>query len=283
MHSMDGDRQVILKVQNLSYSYDSRDHVIKHINLDIRKGERVAVLGPNGAGKSTLFLLLNGVFRPEEGEISFRGEKIGFRNRNTLRKNVGFVFQEPDSQIVGSTVMSEVAFGPMNLKLPREEVETRTKEALAAMGLEKYRERPPHYLSGGEKKRVSIAGVLAMQPEILLFDEPAASLDPKNQVMLEELLLDLQEKGNTLLISTHDVNFAYRWADRILVLVEGELVADEEADRIFKNEKILQKANLDKPVLLQVYEVLSEKNSALLEKEAPRSIQEFQKLIRHSK
>lgn len=275
---MEEKKEIILEAENLSYSYDTERDVLNQINVQIRKGERIAVLGPNGAGKSTLFLNLNGVYHSHSGKIRYRGQEINRKNQNELRSHVGFVFQEPDSQIVASTVKAEVAFGPMNLKLPMEEVERRVSRALKQMDLESYGDRPPHYLSGGEKKRVSIAGVLAMEPEVILFDEPAASLDPRNVDILENLLEQLWEEGKTLLISTHDVDFAYRWADRVLVMVQGQLLADDIPVALFEKEDILQKAHLNKPALLQVYNMIAKYHVSFSGQKPPRSLQEFQKL-----
>lgn len=265
---------LILEVRDLSYSYGEGEEVLKKINLQIRSGEKIAVLGPNGAGKSTFFLNMNGVYRWDGGEVFLSGIKIDKKSINELRKNVGYVFQEPDNQIVGSTVMSEVAFGPMNLKLDLSEVEERTNNALHDMKLEEYKERPPHYLSGGEKKRVSIADVLAMQPKIILFDEPCASLDPVNQKMFEELLHKLEALGKTIIISTHDVDFAYRWADRIIVFTKGEIIADDIPIKVFTSEDVLEKASLTKPVLLQIYEIMTN-NCTGDYADAPRCIEEF--------
>jgi len=267
---------LILETRNLCYSYDDKTLVLKNVNLGIKKGEKIAVLGPNGAGKSTLFLNINGVYKGS-GEIYLHGKKIGKKNINELRKSAGYVFQEPDSQIVGSTVMGEISFGLMNLKLPVNEIKKRTKQVLNKMELSRYKDRPPHYLSGGEKKRVSIAGVVVMQPEIILFDEPSASLDHPNVIMLEEMLSELGKEGKTLVVSTHDVDFAYKWAERIIVFAGGEIIADDTPVNIFTSEEILKKAGLSKPVLLQVYEIIKEKSGKKARdySSAPRCINEF--------
>lgn len=267
---------VLLEIKKLSYSYDGKNDVLKNVNLQVHKGERIAVLGPNGAGKSTLFLNMDGVYSGS-GEIFLNGVKIVKKNINNLRKSVGYVFQEPDSQIVGSTVLSEVAFGLVNLKLPRDEIKTRSEKVIEDMGLGRYKDRPPHYLSGGEKKRTCIAGVIAMQPEIILFDEPMASLDPENSAMFEKLLGEFWEEGKTLLVSTHDVDFAYRWADRIIVFYNGGIIADDIPVNIFTSKEILEKAHLQKPVLLSIYEIINEKCTGSMGdyKDAPRNIDRF--------
>lgn len=247
---------ILLKAENLSYSYGQGNQALKKINFTVKKGEKIAVLGSNGAGKSTCFLNLNGVLRPESGRILYRGKEIGKKDLNELRKNVGIVFQDADNQIIASTVFAEVSFGPVNLKLPKEEVKRRVETALDCMNLMPMKDRPPHYLSGGEKKRVSIADIIAMESEIIIFDEPTASLDPANVEMLKDVLDKMAGMGKTLMISTHDVDFAYRWADRAVVFSGGRIIADGPVREVFEEEELLKKADLRKPVLLEVYNCL---------------------------
>lgn len=245
-------KDVLLEIKNLCFSYDEKKIALDQVSLSVAAGEKIAVLGANGAGKSTLFLSLNGVRTPDSGEIRFKGELIGKKNRRILCRNVGLVFQEAEEQLIASTVKADVAFGPLNMGMTREEADRTSSAAIAQMNLKGYEKRPPHYLSGGEKKRVSIAGILAMEPEIILFDEPTASLDPRNAAVLEQVLCDLEQQGKTILISTHDVDFAYRFAERILVFAEGKLIGDGIPQEIFAQEEILAAANLKKPVMLEV-------------------------------
>ena len=248
--------EILLQAENLCYSYGQDKQVLKEINITVRKGERIVVLGSNGAGKSTCFLNLNGVYRPDSGRILYRGQEMGKKDLNQLRKNVGIVFQDADNQIIASTVFAEVSFGPMNLKLPRDEVKQRVEDALEYMNLTEMRDRPPHYLSGGEKKRVSIADIIAMESEVVIFDEPTASLDPVNVEILEGVLDKMNKVGKTLLISTHDVDFAYRWADRAVIFAGGRIIADGPVQEVFKDDEVLNQANLKRPVLLEVYNSL---------------------------
>lgn len=271
----------ILRTEHLSYLYDEDKAALNDINVSIHQGEKIAVIGSNGAGKSTFFLNLNGVLSSTEGTIYFHGKPLGRKNKdlNELRKKVGIVFQDADNQIIASTVMAEVSFGPMNMKLPREEVEKRVDEALSYMNISEFKSRPAHYLSGGEKKRVSIADILALKPEVIIFDEPTASLDPVNVAMFEEVLGRLEQEHTTLLVSTHDIDFAYRWADRILVFCSGEIIADGTPEEIFVQEDILKRANLKKPILLEVCEVL-QKKGILSEKAAlPASVEALEALL----
>ncbi len=272
-------REKILEVNQLVFSYEKEKRVIDNLSVSIYSKEKIAVLGANGAGKSTFFLNLNGVREPSSGEIIYRGESIQKKNKNVLRKNVGIVFQEADHQIIASTVKAEVAFGPMNMKLPREEVEQRTLYAIKEMNLEAYVDRPPHYLSGGEKKRVSIADILAMDSDVIIFDEPTASLDPVSASMLEEVLNKMDEAGKTILLSTHDVDFAFRFAERILVFCDGRLIGDGTPESIFGDEDLLRKANLKKPTYLQIYELLLQKGIVKARAEIPKNLKEFELLF----
>lgn len=272
--------ETIITVRNLKYFYAGGNEALRGIDADIREGEKIAVLGSNGAGKSTFFLNLNAVLTPDEGEIFYRGKKMSRSKQDltALRKAVGIVFQDADNQIIATTVRAEVSFGPMNLKLPKEEVEARVEEALEYMNLTAFRSRPPHYLSGGEKKRVTIADIIAMHSELIIFDEPTASLDPVNAQMLEEVLEKLSRQGKTLLISTHDIDFAYRWAERVLVFCQGQIIADDTPLSVFQNEEVLRRANLKKPALLEVSELLREKG--ILKKESsPRNLGELRELL----
>lgn len=271
----------ILEIKNLCYSYDKNVQTLKGINLKIHKGEKIAVLGSNGAGKSTLFLNMNGVYRPDDGEIFFNNELINKKNINELRKNVGIVFQDADSQIIASTVKAEISFGPINMKLERDEVIKRVTDAMKYMNITDFADRPPHYLSGGEKKRVSIADIIAMKPDMIIFDEPTASLDPLNAGMLEEILNRLSQENKTIIVSTHDIDFAYRWAERIIVMSGGKIIADDAPYAVFNNDEIIKKANLKKPVMLEVAQIL--KKAGVLEADGkdnfPKNIAELEHLM----
>ena len=227
------EKEPILKVEDLHFTYNGEKTALNGVDLNIYEGEKIAVLGSNGAGKSTFFLNINGVLKSHHGDIYYRGEKI-----------------------IASTVMAEVSFGPMNLKLPKKEVISRVDKALEYMNISEFKDRPPHYLSGGEKKRVSIADIIAMESEVIIFDEPTAALDPLNAAMLEEVLQKMGDEGRTMLISTHDVDFAYRWAERVIVFCHGKIIADDTPLAVFKQEDILKQANLKHPMMFDVYDIL---------------------------
>lgn len=248
--------QPILQAKDLRFCYDSGAPALDGVSLDVYAGERIAVLGPNGAGKSTFFLCLNGVLVPESGQILLDGKPVDRKARKKLCERVGIVFQNADDQIIASTVAAEVSFGPMNLRLPRDEVARRVDHALDYMELQSFRARPPHDLSGGEKKRVSIADILAMQSDILLFDEPAASLDPTGEERLERVLARLSDEGRTLLISTHDMDFAFRWATRAVVFCAGRILADGTPQAVLADAGVLRQAHLRRPLLMEVWDTL---------------------------
>lgn len=248
----------LLEIQDLSFAYEDKQ-VLKDICVTVEKGEKIAVMGSNGAGKSTFFLNLNGVLQSDQGKIFLDGNKIGKKDFGKLHEKVGFVFQDADSQIIASNVKAEISFGPMNLGLPGDEVLRRVKSAITYMNLEDFTDRAPHYLSGGEKKRVSIADILAMESEILIFDEPMAALDPVNAENVEQVLSRLHDDGKTLLIATHDVDFAYRFADRVLVFSDGEIIADGTPLQIFQQKEVMERAHLKKPAMMIVWETLVSK------------------------
>lgn len=269
----------ILCLRNVSFAYHGREPALSHVSVDIYQGERIAVLGPNGAGKSTLFLVVNGVLRQQEGSILFKGTKITEKNIQELRRGVGIIFQNADNQIIAPSVKAEISFGPMNLRLPLEEVRERVEMAVSFMNLEGFEDRPPHYLSGGEKKRVSIADIIAMEPEVYLFDEPMASLDCAGMGQLEQVLELLHEQGKALVVSTHDVNFAYRWADRILVFRRGVLRADGTPLTVFAQESLRREAGLNCPTLLRITEILKEKGLLKEKGRAPRTVEALEHLL----
>lgn len=272
-------KKAILKTHDIHYSYDNGKDALDGVSLEIFEGEKIAVLGANGSGKSTFFLNINGVYSPAHGEIIYRDTVSTKKNINELRKKIGIVFQDADNQIIAATVQAEVSFGPMNLRLPKEEVRQRVSESLKYMNLIGYENRPPHYLSGGEKKRVSISDILAMKPEIMIFDEPTASLDPVNSQMLEEVLSKLEKENMTLLISTHDVDFTYRWAERVIVFCKGKIIADGTPIEIFNDTAILARANLKKPMMLEIYDLLTKKNILSSEHMYPKTVDELKLIL----
>jgi len=251
-------KKEILKLEQVNFQYEEATKVLNQINVTFYAGEKVAVLGNNGAGKSTLFLICNGVNQPTEGKIYLDEQEMGFgkKDQSVLRQSIGLVFQDVDVQIIGSTVYEEISFGPMNLHLSKEEVRERVDEVIQKFELEEFLDRAPHHLSGGEKKRVCIADVLVMKPKIIFFDEPTTGLDPKNTLLFEENLKMLEKQGMGTVIATHDVDFAWRFAERIILFHEGEIVGDGDPDELFRDKELMKLCGLVQPMLLHIGEKL---------------------------
>lgn len=248
----------MLELRNINFSYEDSS-VLRNINLYIKKGEKIALLGDNGAGKTTLFLCMNGVLK-YKGDILYNGSKL---KQKELRSKVGLVFQEPDVQIIATTVEREISFGPMNMKISRDEVKERTDRAIAQLNLEDFRKRAVHYLSGGEKKRVCIADIIAMNSEVVLFDEPCAFLDTRNSLLLEDMLNKMAEE-RTIIVSTHDMDFAYRWADRFIIMKKGSVAADGGIE-VFDTDYV------EKPMLWKLMKIQGIEDYSRY----PRSIEEY--------
>ena len=265
----------MLEVQNIKYSYNKDYQALKGVSLKVEEGEMVALLGKNGAGKSTLFLHLNGIYEPDEGKVFIDGEELKYDKKSLLkfRQKVGIVFQNPDDQIFAPTVEEDVAFGPLNLKLPMEEVQKRVTESLARVGMSGFEKKAPHHLSGGQKKRVAIAGILAMKPEIMVLDEPTAGLDPQGVRDLSALLKELNDEGITIIISTHEVDLVPNYAKRVFVLVDGLLIAEGTPKEIFAQPEILDQANLEVPIVTELFQDL-EKEGFDMHNDYPLTIDE---------
>jgi cobalt/nickel transport system ATP-binding protein len=236
-----------IAIQNLSYAYPDGTQALRDINLSIKANERVALIGANGSGKSTLQLHLNGIILPQEGKVMIGELPVTSENLREIRNFVGLVFQNPDNQLFMPTVWEDVAFGPMNLGLRNEALIERVCQAMAAVNIDpdRYGQRSTENLSGGEKKRIAIAGVLAMNPQVLVFDEPSAQLDPRSRRQLIELL---QSLSLTQLIATHDLDMALELCDRTIVLSQGEVVFDGETERVMSNPEFLVEHALESPL-----------------------------------
>ena len=253
--------EVHLSTKNLSYTYPDGTHALKNINMDIYKGQKVAIMGPNGAGKSTLFSHFNGLTEPTSGHVEIDGKAIKY-DKDTLlevRQKVGIVFQDPNDQLFAPTVKEDVAFGPMNLGLDYEEVERRVDEALTMVGMEQYMDKTPHHLSGGQQKRVAIAGIIAMRPEIMILDEPTAGLDPEGVEKVLSILNELNNEGMSIVISSHDIEMVNEFAEKIFVLNEGEILESGDKHEIFSNKELLKKAHLKAPITTEILYTLKEK------------------------
>ena len=245
------DNGMIFEIQDMSFAYDDKVTALDQISLAIKAGERIAILGSNGSGKSTLLKLLDGLYFPTSGEVRAFGQPLterAFRDDEfnfAFRRRVGLVFQDSDVQLFSPSVWDDVAFAPLQLGLSREDVLARVDAALATLRIEKLRDRAPHRLSGGEKKRVALASVLSLNPDVWLMDEPTAGLDPRSQSWLVDFLIEQGRAGKTVVTATHDLNIVDTIADRVYVLDENHhVVAQGTPDEVLSNHDLLIACNL---------------------------------------
>ena len=234
----------VLDVRGLAYAYPDGHQALYGVNLHVHRGERVALLGPNGAGKTTLVLHLNGILEAGAGSVAVSGLPVTKPNLAEVRRRVGIVFQDPDDQLFMPTVRDDVAFGPANLGLRGDALEQRVHEALAKVGMDDYADRPPHHLSFGQRRRVAVATVLAMEPEILVLDEPSSNLDPASRRELADVLRGLDV---TVLMVTHDLPYALELCQRSVVLSDGVVVADGSTYDVLTDEPLMTAHRLELP------------------------------------
>lgn len=263
-----------VEVQNLAFRYKDGTEALRGVTMKVRKGSKTAILGPNGAGKSTLLFHLNGVYLPQRGNVKILGVEVNRKTEKMIRKMVGLVFQDPDDQVFSPTVWEDVAFGPVNFGSSREEVELKVKSALEAVGMEEFAGKMPFHLSYGQRKRVAIAGVLAVNPEILLLDEPHAFLDPRAREDLYDILEKENREGKTIIVATHDVDFAYEWSDEIVVMKDGRILAQGGIE-ILSREETVEEAGLEYPKVVKLFKAIYGPRA----EGAPRTIEEAAKLL----
>jgi len=269
------------ELKQLSYAYADRTHALTNLTLQIPKGKKIALLGHNGAGKSTLFQHLNGILKPTTGNISFCGKELNYSRKalKELRQQVGIVFQDADNQLFSGTVMQDIAFGPLNLGWTTEKIEEKIAWAVAQTEVEPLLDKPIHFLSVGQKKRVAMAGVLAMEPSVLLLDEPTAGLDNYYAAQVLQYLAKLENGERTILLATHDIPLAYEWADQIIVMEAGKIIYNGGPVELFYQEQLLEQAHLERPWVFEM--AIALQNKKLFEKNItmPRSKEDLQKLI----
>ncbi len=239
-----GEPPPSLEVRDLGFAYPDGRQVLTGIDLLVEPGERVALLGPNGAGKTTLVLHLNGILTPGRGTVTVAGLEVRADTVQEVRRRVGVVFQDPDDQLFMPTVAEDVAFGPANLGLRDAELRARVDEALAAVGMAEYGDRPPHHLSFGQRRRVALATVLAMRPEVLVLDEPSSNLDPASRRELAEILRSLPV---SVLMVTHDLLYALELCSRTVLLDDGRVVADGPTRTLLGDEELMSAHRLELP------------------------------------
>lgn len=269
------------KLNQLSYAYADGTKALSDITLDIPKGKKIAILGHNGAGKSTLFQHLNGILKPTAGSILFEGNGLEYSRKalKTLRQKVGIVFQNADHQLFSGTVKQDIAFGPLNLGWSTEKTEEKIAWAVAQTEVEDLLDKPIHFLSVGQKKRVAMAGVLAMEPSVLLLDEPTAGLDNYYATQVLQYLAKLEDGERTILLATHDIPLAYEWADLIIVMEAGKIIYNGDPITLFYEDELLHRAHLERPWIFEMVIALQKKKLLQENIKIPRSKQELQQLI----
>jgi cobalt/nickel transport system ATP-binding protein len=235
----------IVQVEDLVYAYPDGTAALRGVSFRITHGESVAIVGANGAGKSTLLLHLNGAVRPTAGTVRVGDFPLTTATLAEVRRTVGMIFQNPDDQLFMPTAGDDVAFGPLNLGLPPEEVEARVRAALDTVGASHLRDRPPYRLSGGEKRAVAIATVLAMSPSILVMDEPSSNLDPRARRLLIELLKTFH---HTKIVATHDLDLVLDLCPRTIVMHQGAVAADGPTETVFRDQALLERCHLERPL-----------------------------------
>lgn len=277
---MEDPKLKAIETINLSYSYPDGTKALENINFTVEKGENIAILGPNGAGKSTLLHHFNGLLMPTSGNVYVLGKEVTKQNLDQIRQKVGLVFQDPDDQLFARTVSLDVAFGPTNLGLPKNEIEDRVKWALEVTELSGVENKAPQNLSAGQKKRASIAGVLAMKPEIIILDEPMANLDPRTASKILKLLLQLnRELGLTIIIATHDVDLVPLFADKVYILNKGKGFIEGRLKEVFLNTEIMRSIDLRLPRMTHLFEILKRKDNVPINNPLPLTIGEARREI----
>ncbi|MBS7288253.1 MAG: ATP-binding cassette domain-containing protein [Candidatus Freyarchaeota archaeon] len=263
-------RSVVLEADDVWFTYPDGTQALKGVSFKVFEGETVVLLGPSGAGKSTVLLHFAGILFPSSGSVYVCGEKVSRRNVKEVRRHVGLVFQNPESQLFCPTVWDDVAFGPTSMGLPANEVERRVKRALEAVGILECAWKHPHHLSFGEKRRAALATVLSMSPDVYLFDEPTANLDPRNAFFVIEKIAELSGEGKTVLVATHDVDVLPQVASRVIIMSGGRVFSDGEPEKVLSDFKLIAEAGLRPPVITSFLHSLNEEG--ILNVDEPYSI-----------
>ncbi len=273
---------IILKAEDLHFSYDDeQSYSLNGLSLEIKKGQKIAFMGANGSGKSTFFLCCTGILKPQKGKLFFHNKEVTYKKKELLdlRSKIGIVFQDPDNQLFSASVYQEISFGPLNLGHSEEEVKREVEEVIDYLEITPFRHKPTHALSGGQKKQVSIADILVMKPEIIILDEPAAALDPKHTTIVNHIVEQMTQNGITVLMATHDVNYAYEWADEVILFHEGKVLIHGTPAQVFGNRSALKQTNLEPPAVLELFESLCRKGILKSSLPLPKNLNTLEKYI----
>lgn len=276
------NKDVIIEARDVYYAYDEDGaNSLNGVSLKIHRGQKIAFMGANGSGKSTFFLCCNGIYRPDKGVILYNGQPLDYSKKGLLylRSKVGIVFQDPDSQLFLASVFQEISFGPMNLGLPEDKVRKDVEQVIEHLDITPFRERPAHALSGGEKKQVSIADVLVMHPEVIILDEPAAALDAKHTKIVNEIVDRLVSEGITVLMATHDIDYALSWADEIVLMHEGKVLMQDDPVTVCSNREALALTNQEEPAVLKLFRRLAAKGMLKDNLRPPVSLEQLEQYI----
>ena len=279
---MDHNENWVIEAQDVSFTYEGNEEkALDGLELKIRRGSRVAFMGGNGSGKSTFFLCLNGIRKPDSGRICIDGKPIEYTRKGLLdvRGKVGIVFQEPDNQLFSASVYEEISFGILNLGADEETARREVDQVIRELEITPFKDRPAHALSGGQKKQVAIADILVMHPEVMILDEPAAALDPAHTRKVHQIVDRLTGKGITVLMATHDIDYAYRWADEIVLMHEGRVLRQGTPEAVCADREALCKAGLEPPSVLRLWECLQDKGMISRAEQAPRSTDELIRML----
>lgn len=273
---------MILEALSVGYRYEDGTQALDNVSLSIGPQEKLVILGANGAGKSSLMALLNGSFRPSAGEVRLNGKPVSYDRKGLtlLRSKVGLVLQDPDDQLFAASVFEDVSFGPLNLGLSVEEARLRVAGALEIMEISELSHRPTHMLSFGQRKRVAIAGILAMSPSVLLLDEPTAGLDPKGVEDLTKTLDTLASQGVAVVVATHDMDAAYTLADRVAVFAGGKVLMQGTPDSVFGDADFCERSGLRLPIVYQISVGLRDLGVLESNESSPRSADELMRRLR---
>lgn len=276
---------IIIEARDVCFAYEEGGELsLKGVNLKIERGKRIAFMGANGSGKSTFFLCCNGIHRPASGTMYFHGKPADYSRKGLLdlRRRVGIVFQDPDNQLFSASVRQEISFGPFNIGMTEAEVKEAVDGVIEYLEITPFQDRPAHALSGGQKKQVSIADILVMKPEIIILDEPVAALDPKHTRMVNQIVERMTEEGITVIMATHDIDYAYGWADEIVLMHEGKVLCQGSPQEVCKRKEDLKRTNLEEPAVLRLFECLC-RNGILDEGlKVPATVEELEQYIENS-
>jgi len=242
----------IFRFNRVSYGFTKDKPILRDISFSIREGRKTAIVGANGAGKSTILFHLNGLYTQQQGDILFRNQKLDKKLRKELYKHVGIVFQDPDDQLISLTVSDDIAFGPVQMELSVADVKARVEKYINLLGIEHLLTDNPSELSYGQKKHVTVAGVLAMETDVFILDEPMAFLDPYGKERMASILQLLQEQGKTVIVTTHDMQFVAEWAEDVIVIHQGQCLGTFQAGALFRRHDIMRQANLTLPPIVEL-------------------------------